>query len=284
MISFVKRNLLVFFRDKSGIILSLLTVFVIVGLYGLFLGDMLMRDVKDLTHSRFLMDGWVMSGLLAITPITAMMCALQVMVDDKVRKIVKDFGVAPITKKSYVAGYILSAFIISCLVDLIALVLLEIYVVSNGGNILTINEVFQTGGLILLSTLASTSMVFFAVSFLKSQNVYAIMSTLIGILAGFVTGTILPVGMFPESVQWVVRLFPISHAAALFRQVIMDVPMRISFSGAGVNRLEEFKEYMGITYKFGDYTVSTEVGILILVLTSVLFYGLSVINISRKAK
>jgi len=284
MISFVKRNLLVFFRDKSGIILSLLTVFVIVGLYGLFLGDMLMRDVKDLTQSRFLMDGWVMSGLLAITPITAMMCALQVMVDDKVRKIVKDFGVAPITKKSYVAGYIFSAFIISCLVDLIALVLLEIYVVSNGGNILTINEVFQTGGLILLSTFASTSMVFFAVSFLKSQNVYAIMSTLIGILAGFVTGTILPVGMFPESVQWVVRLFPISHAAALFRQVIMDVPMRISFSGAGANRLEEFKEYMGITYKFGDYTVSMAVGILILVLTSVLFYGLSVINISRKAK
>ena len=284
MINLLKRNLKVFFRDKSGIIFSLITVFIIVALYALFLGDMMMRDVKDLECPRYLMDSWIMSGLLAITPITAMMCALQGMVDDKVRKIQKDFCISPISNKSYVAGYIMSAFIISLMVDLITLVLLEIYVVSNGGNLLSLNEILQTVGIIFLSTLACTSMVFFAVSFLKSQNVFAILSTIIGILAGFVTGTILPVGMFPDSVKLIVKLFPISHAAALFRQVIMDAPLQTCFSNVGNNRITEFKEYMGVVYKFGDYTVSWETSILILVLTSVLFFGLSVINISRKSK
>lgn len=39
MIGFAKRNLKLFFRDKSAVFFSLLAVFIIIGLYALFLGD-----------------------------------------------------------------------------------------------------------------------------------------------------------------------------------------------------------------------------------------------------
>ncbi|MFR1983726.1 MAG: hypothetical protein ACLS4Z_08430 [Christensenellaceae bacterium] len=41
MITFAKRNLLVFFKDKSSVFFSLFAVFIIIGLYALFLGDMM---------------------------------------------------------------------------------------------------------------------------------------------------------------------------------------------------------------------------------------------------
>ena len=39
MIRFAKRNLMVFFRDKSAVFFSLLSALIIVALYALFLGD-----------------------------------------------------------------------------------------------------------------------------------------------------------------------------------------------------------------------------------------------------
>ncbi|MDF2686761.1 MAG: hypothetical protein K0S55_1944, partial [Clostridia bacterium] len=41
MITIAIRNLKLFFRDKSGVVMSFLAVFVILGLYVLFLGDIM---------------------------------------------------------------------------------------------------------------------------------------------------------------------------------------------------------------------------------------------------
>jgi len=72
MIQFVKRNLLLFFRDKASVFFSLLAVFIIIGLYFLFLGDLLGKGLESYgaTGVRFLMDSWIMAGLLSVTPIT----------------------------------------------------------------------------------------------------------------------------------------------------------------------------------------------------------------------
>ena len=66
----VKRNLLIFFRDRGSVFFSLLGVLIIIGLYVLFLGDIMVKDLGDLPGARFLMDSWIMSGLLAVTPVT----------------------------------------------------------------------------------------------------------------------------------------------------------------------------------------------------------------------
>ena len=45
MISFVSRNLKVFFRDKTAVFFSLLAVLIVLGLYIFFLGDV--WEVKE---------------------------------------------------------------------------------------------------------------------------------------------------------------------------------------------------------------------------------------------
>jgi multidrug/hemolysin transport system permease protein len=284
MIAFTGRNLRVFFRDRSSVFFSLLAVFIIIGLYVLFLGDVWTGSIKGLTGVRFMMDSWIMAGLLAVTSVTTTMGAFGIMVEDKARKISKDFYSSPISRGSLTAGYVVSAYIIGIIMTLVTLVLAEIYIVAYGGQFLSFAALIKVIGLLLLSTLTSTSMVLFIVSFFRSVNAFATASTIIGTLIGFLTGIYLPVGQLPDAVQWVVKIFPVSHAAALLRQTMMEGPISRSFEGASASAAGPFKEMMGVTLKFGDTEASGLLSIAILVGTAVLFFVLSLLNLSRKRK
>lgn len=63
MIAMVNRNLKMFFRDKSAVFFSLLTVFIIIGLYVLFLWDMHVNGMDDMEGARFLMDSLIIAGV-----------------------------------------------------------------------------------------------------------------------------------------------------------------------------------------------------------------------------
>ena len=90
MINFMKRNLLVFFKDKASVFFSLLSVFIIIGMYALFLGDVWTSGMQDITGARNIMDCWIVAGLIAVTSVTTTMGAFGTMVEDKSKKIIKD--------------------------------------------------------------------------------------------------------------------------------------------------------------------------------------------------
>lgn len=284
MLTICKRNLKLFFRDRSAVFFSLLAVFIIIGLYVLFLGDTITSSMKDIKNARFLMDSWIMAGVIAVTSITTTMGAFGIMIDDKTKKIEKDFMAAPLKRSQVAGGYILSSFVIGVIMSIITFILAEIYIVAYGGEILPVESIFKVLGLILLSVLAGSSMVFFMVSFFKSQNAFATASTVIGTLIGFLTGIYIPIGNLPEAVQYVIKIFPVSHAGSLFRQVMMAKPMAVAFENAPSSVIETFNNLLGITYQFGDTTISATTSILILIATTVVFYGLAILNISRKKK
>ena len=136
MITFAKRNLLVFFKDKSSVFFSLFAVFIIIGLYALFLGDMMAEQVAGLENGRFVMDSWISAGLIAITPVTSTMGALGAIIADKESKAEKDFRSSPIKNYQLVGGYLLSAIVVGFILSLIGLILCEIYIVAGGGELL----------------------------------------------------------------------------------------------------------------------------------------------------
>ncbi|WP_242850114.1 ABC transporter permease, partial [Clostridium polynesiense] len=211
------RNLKIFFREKSSVFFSLLGVFIIIGLYVLFLGDTFVRGMENVPGIRFLMDSWIMAGLLAVTSITTTMGAYGAMVDDKTSKRIKDFNAAPIKRYKIAGGYVLSSYIIGVIMSFLTFILAEIYIVSSGGELLSAVEMAQASGLILLNVLSSSAMIFFIVSFFNSNSAFSTASTVIGTLIGFLTGIYIPMGSLPESVQTVIKLFPVSHGGVLFR-------------------------------------------------------------------
>jgi multidrug/hemolysin transport system permease protein len=282
----IKRSLKLFFRDKASVFFSLLAVFIIIGVYILFLGNMMVRNFENLAgnNARFIVDSWIMAGILSVTSITTTMGALGIMVEDRTKKILKDFYSAPLKRSQLAGGYMVSSFIIGVIMSILALVIAEIYILVNGGSLLGAASLLKLLGVMLISVFASSSMVFFFVTFFKSINSYSTASTILGTLIGFLTGIYIPIGQFPSAAQTVIKIFPVSHAAALYRQIMMEAPMSEAFSNAPAQALTDFKEIMGVVFFFGDKQLSPLMNIIVLVLTGVVFLILSVVSISVKKR
>ncbi|MEF2248438.1 MULTISPECIES: ABC transporter permease [unclassified Paenibacillus] len=279
-----KRNLKIFFRDKSNVFFSFLAVFIILGLYVIFLGDLMKKSFTQLTHVDFVVDSWVMAGILAVTSITATLGAFGIMVGDRSSRIIKDFAAAPVSKNSIAAGYIISVIVIGLIMSVITFGFAELYIYLKGGELLSFISALQVLGLIVLSVLASSSIIFFISSFISSQNAFSTVGTIVGTLIGFLTGIYIPIGSLPEAVQFLIKIFPVSHAAALFRQVMLERPMELSFSGADEQAVNSFQLDMGVHYQFGSFSTNTVMSITYLLITMVVFYLLALMNIARKNK
>ncbi len=285
MISFAKRNLKVYFRDKSSVFFSLLAVLIVLGLYILFLGDQLVRSVSDtVTGANRLMDSWIMAGILAVTPVSTTLGSFGAIVSDKSRKIIKDFRCSPIRSGSLAGGYIISSFIIGTIMSLFALAVIEIWFACKGYALLSALQLIQIVGAILISVLTSSAMMYLVVSLFSSQNAFATASTIIGTLIGFITGIYLPIGSTDQSIQYVIEFFPISHAASIFRKILMADPLAESFENVPEKYLTEFKINMGVEFSAFGHTFTTAESIMYLLAAAVIFYVIGILITRKKSK
>lgn len=280
----IKRNLLIFFREKSNVFFSLLGVIIIIGLYVLFLGDLLVKGMASMNSVRFLMDSWIMAGLLAVTPVTTSLGAMATIIEDKRYNIYKDFAASPLKRSTLAGSYIISGFLISLILTVITFVLAEVYIVIYGGELLTIAAALKVILLIIFTTAASSIMMFYMVSWFKSINAFTTASILVGTLIGFLTGIYVPIGSLPKSIQTIIKIFPPSHSGVLFRRVMMEQPEKATFAGAPAAVLEEFRLNLGVSFKVGDTILSSFTSILYILIFMFFFFALSIIKISKKER
>lgn len=284
MKSMTMRGLKLFFRDKGGVFFSLLGVLIIFCLFIFFVGDSIIEGLDWLTDAKNIMNHWVVAGMLASASITTSMGAYAQMVTDKEQKLYKDFYTSPISRGSIVGGYLLTGFIISVIMSVVVLVIGEIYICVNGGSILGAMQILKLLGVVLLSSFASSALVCFIISFVRTTNAYTTISIILGTLIGFLVGAYIPIGNLPAGVQSVIRVFPCAHSAALFRQIMMDEVAAAGFSSLPAAAHQEFDETLGVKLVFGETAAEPWVSILILVGTGVVFYLLAILNMNRKSK
>lgn len=277
------RNLRLFFRDRTQVFFSLLSVFIVIGLYVLFLGDMMNNGVAAPgVDTRFLMDSWIMAGLVTVTSVTTIMGAFGILIEDKSRRIVKDFKSAPIRRWQIVAGYFLSALAIGMIMCTVALALTELYVVSAGGRLLPAGAVLRSMAVLMLAVLCSCAMIFCLASLFQTSGSFGTASMIVGTMIGFLTGIYIPIGSLPDGVQTVIRLFPPTHAAALLRQIMMEVPMGEVFAGAPPVVVRDFSTKLGVELTFFGEPVSFGFSLAFLVLTTLAFFGLALVIVRHK--
>lgn len=282
MMTFALRNLKLFFRDRTAVFFSMLSVLILIGLYVFFLGDVLLGDLKSMEGIGTLTTSWIVAGILAVTSVTTPLGALGTMVEDNAFHISRDFQSAPVRRRTIAGGYILSACTVGMIMCALALVLSELYLVMTGAALLPWLSWAKLLGILILSVLSGSAMTFFLVSLFKTTKAYATCSTVVGTLIGFVTGIYIPIGTLPEAVQTVIRCFPTSHAAALMRQVLMQAPTETVFSGAPADLISSFQQEMGVTFRFGSFEVAPWMSVAVLVATILIFYGLAILRISRR--
>lgn len=284
MISFVSRNLKVFFRDKTAVFFSLLAVLIVLGLYIFFLGDVWVDSFPNIKGVKNLMNCWIIAGLIGVTSVTANMGAFGTMIEDKSKNKIKDFYVSPIKKSKIVGGYIISSFIVGSMMSVVTLIISQIYLVYSGVDVLNFKELTEVFLIILMTSLSNSAMILFIVSLFSSEKAFSTASTIVGTLIGFITGIYLPISMLPDSVQIIVKLFPTSHGISILRQIFMKKQMDISFADVPTNYINEFKESMGVVYYINDKLVSNTTIVFILIASTIIFFFLAVLILYKKKK
>lgn len=284
MISFVSRNLKVFFRDKTAVFFSLLAVLIVLGLYIFFLGDVWIDSFPNIKGVKNLMNCWIIAGLIGVTSVTANMGAFGTMIEDKSKNKIKDFYVSPIKKSKIVGGYIISSFIVGSMMSVVTLIISQIYLVYSGVDVLNFKELTEVFLIILMTSLSNSAMILFIVSLFSSEKAFSTASTIVGTLIGFITGIYLPISMLPDSVQIIVKLFPTSHGISILRQIFMKKQMDISFADVPTNYINEFKESMGVVYYINDKLVSNTTIVFILIASTIIFFFLAVLILYKKKK
>jgi multidrug/hemolysin transport system permease protein len=285
VLKMASRNIKIYVRNRMSVFFSFLSVIIIIGLYALFLGkvqsDSIQNMVGNIKGIRTLVDSWIMSGLLSVNAVTISLGVLGTMVFDIEYKRFTDFIVAPVSRTAVVVSYLISSWVISFLFSLLALVVGELYIVSGGGQFLNAMNLLKVVGILALSVVSSSSIMYLLASFLKSGSAYGILSTLIGTLIGFLTGVYVPVGVLPAAMQKVVDLVPFSHSAAMLRQVFCEQPLAAVFAGAPQHMIDEYVKMYGIKLYWNSAEITMATMVAVLAGVAALFLLLSALKLRK---
>lgn len=291
MITLIKRNLMLYFRDKTAVFFSLLSVFIVIGLYILFLAELQISTIKEFVQKfsnyediKWLVNCWIISGLLSIIPVTSSLGAIGNVVADKERKIMKDFKSSPIHITKYPIAAVLSSCIIGTLMSMIAFIIYSIYIYADVQHGFSIKQYGICVLLIILVNMMTATINGLIVSFFNTISSFTAASIVIGTIIGFITGVYVPVGILPKGVQYAVQGLPFGHVAVLFRSLLMQEPLDVVFGNVPQENLDYYKELYGIIYKIDGVELSLRVSFIYLIVVFFIATSLFVLNYSRKRK
>jgi multidrug/hemolysin transport system permease protein len=292
VLSLVLRNMRLFFRDRASVFFSLLSVLIIILLYALFLAKMQVNGLTETIRAtgtvpdekavRFFVDSWIMGGILATGTVTTCLGAIGILVDDRHRGASRDFQVSPVRRSQLVAGYLLSTFLVSLVMSVVAFIIAEGYIVLSGGSLLDASGMLGTLGVLSLCILAFSALMCFLATFMKTPGAFGSFSTVVGTLLGFFMGIYVPIGVLPESIQVFMKVLPFNSAAVLMRQQFMKRPLEVVFQGVPDAVATGYKDFYGITMSLWDHVVPTWAMLLFVAAFGGVFFGLAVFRLSRK--
>lgn len=287
VIMLTKRNMLLYLKDKATVFFSMLSMSIIIGLTIVFLGKMNVDNILEMVSierkmATYLVNSWVMAGIIVVNSVTVTLGVIRIMVDDEDKNRITSFWVSPVSRSKITLGYILAAFIIGCIFCFITLGISQVYIYLSGGNFLGFNELIKSIVFTVINVFSSSCFVFFIATFIHTNSVFSALSTILGTFVGFISGIYLPMGALPNMVQKVVKCFPIAYGTSLMREVYVKDAMDKVFSGAPAKILNEYTNYMGITVSIGEKQVDSLEKVLILLGSGFIFIILSVVILTNK--
>jgi len=152
----------------------------------------------------------------------------------------------------------------------------ELYIVLVGGELISFVTLLKALGIIIFSVLMNSSIIFFIVTFIKSNNAFGAVSTVFGSMIGFLMGVYIPIGNLPNGLQSFIKFFPLSHPAVLLRNALMGEAVDLSYMP------KEFVQFIGVQYEWNGTTMSGLFMLGYMMLVMIVFFGVGVLMVSRK--
>lgn len=310
-ITIVKRNLLVYCKDKENVFYTFLSMLIILTLMLIFLGKMNVDIVKDVignmdgfmqdtvipsehlvagvrdpalddVNARTLVLSLIIAGITIVNGISASMGMLSMMSWDEETGKLAGYYVAPISRFVLVSGYVVSAIFLSIIFSVITVFVSELILVLTGGTLMSLDLIPKVLGLIVLNSFSTTAFLFLLTSLARTRSAYSGISTFVYTLSGFVTGMYVPIGIMPDIVARFLAFVPMSQGSAWMRKVFTMNTLKATFAGLPKEAISEYAAKTGMELKLGDTVFTPWMQFLLMFGSGVLFMILSVVMMKKK--
>ena len=264
MLALLKRNFILYFRNRSGVFFSLLGALISFFLYIIFLQKNLTDSWSQLPNSTNLLNNWLMGGTLAVTGMTTSFTALTQMVQDRENQVDQDLFLTDLGSWGLQASYLISSIIISFVMQVFMFAVMSLYFKESP----VISHLPEIALIMLLSSLISSLVNVLLIYRFQSVDSLGKLATIVGTASGFLVGTYIPIGVLPDFAQIIMKCTPATYIASLYRQVLMKERLEIAFSGNN-SLLQEFQEKMGIQINWQELLTKEETYFIVVIISLV---------------
>ncbi len=283
------RNLKLFVRDKALVFFSFLSVIIILGLYVLFLGEIQISNIREslglnIPEIDALVYAWMLPGLIAVASMTLSLGNMGRLVDDAQEENLNDFLVSPLKRWQLILSYLLSSVTITSFISIIMFIISIFIVKFKGGPWLNVEQILQSLGVMILLIISSALLSLYIASWIKTQNTYSVVNSMVGTFIGFVTGAYMPMGIMPIFVQNLFNLLPVSLGASLLRQIYLSPIMDKIFSQAPNAMVSEYRYFQGIDLKVFGHILEPSTMLITIFASIGLLFVLNLIRFSKLSK
>lgn len=271
ILGFIKRNVLLFFKDWQSILFSLLTSIIVLVLYLLFLKGTFVSAIQrameqypglasmvpqkniDMFANLFLL-----SGILGSAMISVPFSCITVLVKDRANKVDYDILATPMKREQIIFAYFVSAVLTSTLLTDIILAVGLIGIRMQGNMYLNISQVVKAFSIVALGSISASAIFMIIVLFFKTVSACEAFFGILSAASGFVIGAYIPISQFSNEIQTVCNLFPASQITIMLRNILLNGLLEhINISLQGVDQgmfVLSLKEYFTFQAKlFNGY-------------------------------
>ena len=264
MLALLKRNFILYFRNRSGVFFSLLGALISFLLYIIFLQKNLTDAWSQLPDNTNLLNKWLMGGTLAVTGITTSFTALTQMVQDRENQVDQDLFLTDLGNWGLQTSYLISSIVISFVMQVFMYAVMSFYFKESP----VISHLPEIALIMLLSSLLSSLVNVLLIYRFQSVDSLGKLATIVGTASGFLVGTYVPIGILPDFAQIIMKCTPATYIASLYRQVLMKEQLEIAFSGNN-SLLQEFQEKMGIQINWQELLTKEETYFIVVIISLV---------------
>lgn len=260
MITLARRNLLLYFRNRSQVIFSLLGAMISFLLYIIFLKRSMANSWRTIPDSRQLLNFWLIGGTLSVTAITTTLSSLGQLVKDKENDIIKDFYLTDLSPFEIKISYMISAAIIGFIMQLAMFILMASYFLFTDDLTIHWNSLLTVIFVALFSSLLAVVINMLFIQFVNRFDSLGTLETIVGTASGFLVGTYIPIGVLPDFAQFLIKLTPGAYVAAFYRQIFMTDKLNTIFH----SQQSDFERMMGIRLEWQHLLTGSQTALLLI--------------------
>ncbi|MGN1060261.1 MAG: ABC transporter permease [Candidatus Coproplasma sp.] len=295
LLSQIRRNVKMFFKDKGMFFTSLITPVILLVLYVTFLANVYRDSFSSALNGVPCPDslisgvvaGQLMSSLLAVSCITVAFCSNMLIVQDKVTGAKNDLLMSPAKRSMHAVAYYIATLVSTLLISFVALGLCLVYVALSGWY-MSVGDVFLCILDVVLLTMFGTALSSVINFFLTSQGQMSAVGTIVSAGYGFLCGAYMPIHSFGTGLQDVLCFLPGTYGTSMIRNAAMGGTFREMVSlGWPQDVVEGIKDSIDCNlYFFGN---KVELGVMYLITVvsisvCIAAYVLCNVFISKKRK